>query len=84
ETLAIFLYTCVTGNSVDLVAERFQHSKSTIAEHFKKIAEILSSPSFYNHFVRLPNCDDPTPSEICNEPKFWPFFSHVLGAIDGT
>jgi hypothetical protein len=30
ESLAIFLYTCVTGLSVDHVAERFQHSKETI------------------------------------------------------
>lgn len=32
EALAIFLYTCVTGLSVDHVAVRFQHSKSTISE----------------------------------------------------
>ncbi len=33
ESLAIFLYTCVTGLGVDHVAERFQHSKSTISEY---------------------------------------------------
>lgn len=33
ESLAIFLYTCVTGLSVDQVAMRFQHSKSTISEY---------------------------------------------------
>jgi hypothetical protein len=32
ESLAIFLFTCVTGNAIDHVAERFQHSKSTISE----------------------------------------------------
>ncbi|KAJ7188842.1 hypothetical protein C8R46DRAFT_876876 [Mycena filopes] len=32
ESLAIFLYTCVTGIAIDHVAERFQHSHSTISE----------------------------------------------------
>ncbi|KAF9017195.1 hypothetical protein BDP27DRAFT_1169519, partial [Rhodocollybia butyracea] len=84
ESLAIFLYTCVTGLSVDHVAERFQHSKSTIAEHFTKMAGTLSSSAFYNCFVHLPDIDDPVPDEIRLNPKCWPFFSHVLGAIDGT
>ncbi|KAJ3845658.1 hypothetical protein EV368DRAFT_53677 [Lentinula lateritia] len=32
ESLAIFLYTCVTGLAIDHVAEQFQYSKSTISE----------------------------------------------------
>ncbi|KAJ7635594.1 hypothetical protein DFH06DRAFT_1139501 [Mycena polygramma] len=32
ESAAIFLYTCVTGIAIDHVAERFQHSHSTISE----------------------------------------------------
>ncbi|KAJ7066034.1 hypothetical protein C8F01DRAFT_981985 [Mycena amicta] len=32
ESLAIFLYTCVTGLGVDHVAECFQHSHTTISE----------------------------------------------------
>jgi hypothetical protein len=32
ESVAIFLYTCVTGIAIDHVAERFQHSHSTISE----------------------------------------------------
>jgi hypothetical protein len=32
ESLAIFLYTCVTGLAIDHVAERFQHSHTTISE----------------------------------------------------
>lgn len=34
ERVAIFLYTCVTGIAIDHVAERFQHSKSTISMYF--------------------------------------------------
>ncbi|KAJ6533707.1 hypothetical protein B0H19DRAFT_964955, partial [Mycena capillaripes] len=32
ESLAIFLYTCVTGLAINHVAERFQHSHTTISE----------------------------------------------------
>lgn len=32
ESVAIFLYTCVTGIAIDHVAERFQHSHTTISE----------------------------------------------------
>jgi hypothetical protein len=32
ESLAIFLYTCVTGLAIDHVAERFQHSHTTISQ----------------------------------------------------
>jgi hypothetical protein len=32
ESVAIFLYTCVTGIVIDHVAEQFQHSHTTISE----------------------------------------------------
>ena len=32
ESVAIFLYTCVTGIAIDHVAECFQHSHSTISK----------------------------------------------------
>jgi hypothetical protein len=32
ESLAIFLYSCVTGLAIDHVAEQFQHSHTTISE----------------------------------------------------
>ncbi|KAJ6613930.1 hypothetical protein B0H10DRAFT_192463 [Mycena sp. CBHHK59/15] len=47
ESLAIFLYTCVTGLAIDHVAEQFQHSHTTISHHFRKILDILSSTEFY-------------------------------------
>ena len=45
---------------------------------------IFSSPPFYMNHVRLPTADDPVPSRIRNNPKFWPFFEHVIGAVDGS
>ena len=34
--------------------------------------------------MRLPDADSPTPPEIQNAKKFYPFFDSALGAIDGT
>jgi DDE superfamily endonuclease len=34
--------------------------------------------------VQLPDADSPTPPEIRNSEKFYPFFEGALGAIDGT
>ncbi|KAJ6469809.1 hypothetical protein C8R47DRAFT_989158, partial [Mycena vitilis] len=84
ESAAIFLYTCVTGIAIDHVAERFQHSHSTISEHFRKILDILSGHEFYTKYVHLPEADAPPPPAIRNNPKWWPYFKNVLGAIDGT
>ncbi|KAF7290776.1 putative transposase [Mycena indigotica] len=84
ESLAIFLYTCVTGLAIDHVAERFQHSHTTISEHFHKILDILSGQDFYTTFVRLPDPNAPPPVAIRTNPKWWPYLKDVLGAIDGT
>ena len=34
--------------------------------------------------MQLPDADSPTPPEIRNAKKFYPFFNSALGAIDGT
>lgn len=44
----------------------------------------LSSPAFYNQHVQLPRADDPVPSRILNNPKWFPFFDGAIGALDGT
>ena len=45
---------------------------------------IFSSPLFYIAYVHLPTADDPVPSPIRNNPKFWPFFKDALAVIDGS
>ena len=45
---------------------------------------MISGPSFYNRYVVLPSSTDPTPPPIYNNPKFYPYFQHVWGAMDGT
>ena len=44
----------------------------------------FSSAPFYTQYVHLPPIDAPTPPEILNNPKYFPFFKDALGAIDGT
>jgi DDE superfamily endonuclease len=45
---------------------------------------IFSAPPFYTKYVQLPTANDPVPSQICNNPKFWPYFKDALGALDGS
>ena len=45
---------------------------------------MFSGPSFFNRYVKLPAADDPVPSHIGDNPKFYPFFMNVIGAMDGT
>jgi hypothetical protein len=45
---------------------------------------VLATPPFYTACVRLPDANSPTPPEIRESPKFYPFFDRALGAIDGT
>ena len=45
---------------------------------------MLATPRFYTACVQLPATNSPTPPEIQESPKFYPFFKDALGAIDGT
>jgi hypothetical protein len=51
---------------------------------FRTVLYAVSSPPFYTTYVRLPTVHDPVPSEIANNPKFFPFFKDAIGAMDGT
>lgn len=52
--------------------------------YFRKILGAVSSGPFYNKYVRLPNENDPIPKVIYNSSKYFPFFQHAIGAMDGT
>ena len=45
---------------------------------------IFSSSPFYIAHVHPPTGDDPVPSSIHNNPKFWPFFNDAIAVIDGS
>ncbi|KAH9953770.1 hypothetical protein BGW80DRAFT_1129177, partial [Lactifluus volemus] len=73
-----------TGLTCIHVGERFQRSPTTITKYFKRILQAFATPPFYTTYVRLPAANSPTPHEMRKNPRFYPFFGHVLGAIDGT
>ena len=52
--------------------------------YFILIMNALSSPEFYNEYVKLPEARASTPQFIRSNPKYSPFFDMALGAIDGT
>ena len=49
---------------------------------FHCILNMLVSKEFYSHYVRLPVNE--VPPEICNNPKFFPYFSGCRGTVDGS
>ncbi|KAJ7107220.1 hypothetical protein C8R43DRAFT_816830, partial [Mycena crocata] len=75
---------CVTGLSVRHVGERFQHSNEMISKYFQRILNAVSSPPFYTKWVKLPALDNPIPSHILGNSKWFPFFQDAIGVMDGT
>ncbi|KIL55986.1 hypothetical protein M378DRAFT_38970, partial [Amanita muscaria Koide BX008] len=75
---------CVTGLSIYHLGERFQRSNDTISKYFRRMLIAFSSHPFFTKYVQLPCSTDPTPPEILNNPKFYPYFANTLGALDGT
>src|SRR5882672_12615044 len=51
---------------------------------FKQILNAVTSPAFYNSYVKLPTDSTPLESYISDNSKFYPFFKGALGALDGT
>ncbi|KAJ8586023.1 hypothetical protein M405DRAFT_709771, partial [Rhizopogon salebrosus TDB-379] len=74
----------VTGLSTCHIGECFQRSNDTISKYFKQILVAFSSPPIYTAYVQLPDAESPPPLEITQNTKFYPFFAHAIGAIDGT
>ncbi|KAJ7055148.1 hypothetical protein C8F01DRAFT_930032, partial [Mycena amicta] len=75
---------CVTGLSIRHVGERFQRSNETISKYFRRVLFTVSSPPFYPAYVRLPKDTDPTPPNISDNTKLYPFFADAIGSMDGT
>jgi hypothetical protein len=57
---------------------------NTQSRYFHKTLLAVSSGPFYNHFVQLPDVTTSVPNYIRKNSKFYPFFEHALGALDGT
>ncbi len=51
--------------------------------YFKKTLSILASPPFYTKYITF-SIGENVPSRIRHNPKFYPYFAHAIGAIDGS
>ena len=100
EQLAIFLYTSVTGLTVQHVGKRFQQSNATIlrwglllhtkatylyySRYFRWMVQIFSSQPLYTKYICQPTSYNQSSHLLHHKKKLWLFFQHALGAIDGS
>ncbi|XP_010274186.1 PREDICTED: uncharacterized protein LOC104609543 [Nelumbo nucifera] len=81
ESLAIFLLTVGHNEQNRLIAERFQHSKSTISVHLRRTCKAICRLG--KELIQPPSFDQPHPY-IKRTEKYYPWFKDCIGAIDGT
>ncbi|TFK86404.1 hypothetical protein K466DRAFT_459926, partial [Polyporus arcularius HHB13444] len=72
-----------TGLGQREARERFQRSPETVSHVFNHVLDMLVSPRFYRRYIKLPRHDD-IPPEVQKNPRFYPYFESVRGAIDCT
>jgi hypothetical protein len=72
----------LTALSNRKMVERWQHSGDTISVILHQVA--VSFMRCAHLCFRPPNVGDPTPEEIRNNPKFYPWFADCIGTWDGT
>jgi hypothetical protein len=80
EKLMLFLFV-LTRNSNRSAAERWQHSGSTVSIIVHDVIDSIMRVR--NCFCCIPD-PDIVQSKILNDPKFYPYFSNCIGALDGT
>lgn len=51
---------------------------------FHRVLDALVSEDIYYTYIRLPNDSSPIPPEIEDNPKIFPYFKDIVGAIDGS
>jgi DDE superfamily endonuclease len=81
EQVAMFLHAIAHSCSNREVQERFQHSGETVSRHFHSVLQALNR--LVPRYINLPNHNE-IPTAISSNPKFYPFFSNCIGALDGT
>lgn len=82
ESVAMFLHTVGHALSSRMQQERFQHSGETISRHFHNVLMACCRLAMSNIKPK-----DPTFRHVHTKirfGKYWPFFKHAIGAIDGT
>ncbi|KAK5793609.1 hypothetical protein PVK06_034761 [Gossypium arboreum] len=80
EQVVIFLH--IIGHNVRLrvIGSKYYRSIETIHRYFRVVLRAILK--LYKLVIRL--LDESTPSEIRNNPRFYPYFKDYIGALDGT
>ncbi|KAH1082220.1 hypothetical protein J1N35_010531 [Gossypium stocksii] len=80
EQVVIFLH--IIGHNVRfrVIGSRYYRSTETIYRYFRVVLRAILK--LYKLVIRLP--DESIPSEIRNNPRFYPYFKDCIGALDGT
>lgn len=81
EKTFIFL-SLLTGHSNRDIAERWQHSGSTISKAVHEVADAILAVK--HQYIRQPHEGVPVPGKIINSPNYFPYFEGCIGALDGT
>ncbi|PPE01391.1 hypothetical protein GOBAR_DD01572 [Gossypium barbadense] len=63
-----------------VIRSRYHRSTKTIYRYFRVVLRAILK--LYKLVIRLP--DESTPSDIRNNPRFYPYFKDCIGALDGT
>jgi hypothetical protein len=82
EKVAIFLFIVRFGATQADAQAVFKRAKSTISRVFNKILRALLP--LKKEVVSQPTEATPVPSFLRNDERFWPYFEHYVGALDGT
>ncbi|XP_052291674.1 uncharacterized protein LOC127900563 [Citrus sinensis] len=81
KAVAMCLYIFSHGAVVRVVSECFQRLVKTVFTRFKLVLKAFCHLA--NHIIK-PKSQGETPSEIRNNPIFFPYFEKRISAIDGT
>ena len=79
--LLMFIHV-LTGQSNRQIAERWQHSGSTVSLAIHEVAASILACK--EHFFKVPKEGDPVQDYIAANDKFRPYFGNCIGALDGT
>ncbi|KAK5817483.1 hypothetical protein PVK06_022407 [Gossypium arboreum] len=80
EQVVIFLH--IIGHNVRfrVIGSRYYRSIETVHRYFRVVLRAVLK--LYKLVIKL--LDESTPSEIRNNPRFYPYFKDCIGALDGT
>lgn len=79
EQLAIFMFIVGHNLRTRAVQELFRYSGETISRHFNNVLNAIMAISL--DFFQPPSSD--VPSEVLEDPRFYPYFKDCIGAVDG-